>query len=296
MNNRSEKSPMLRGISAKNVGREGWMRMIRRGMVLLGSSILVLAISGPARAADCSAQAEMVDVTCYATVQEAANAAISLDRPLLLPRGSYQGPLTIDYTAHAGTGFELISHGATIYGGLTIECSGSCFYFHQEGTLFIDGQVPGYLVTVGKADFSDAHNSIKIDHMIVNNGGSGGAVQLNYVLNADLFIVANTAGQGAGLDIRQLQFSTLKGATSSSQGYSMVIEDGYVIANSFQNIDQEASPSCLAMTSPHANGNLWLSVYQDCPALGVLSRSALTGNVGVGGVTGGAVQQDFTLE
>jgi hypothetical protein len=272
------------------------MRMIRQGMVLLGSSILVLAISGPARAADCSAQAEMVDATCYATVQEAANAAISLNRPLLLPRGSYQGPLTIDYTAQAGTGFELISRGATIYGGLTIECSGSCFYFHQEGTLFIDGQVPGYLVTVGKIDFSDAQNSIKIDHMIVNNGGSGGAVQLNYVLNADLFIVANTAGQAAGLDVRQLQFSILKGAMSSGQGYSMVIEDGYVISNSFQSLDQEASPACLAMTSPHANGNLWLSVYQDCPALGVLYRSALTGNVGVGGVTGGAVQQGYILE
>jgi hypothetical protein len=270
--------------------------MIKRGMVLLGSSIWIFAIGSAARAADCSAQAEMVDATCYATVQAAANAAIALDLPLLLPRGAYQGPLTIDYTAQANTGFELISRGATIYGGLTVECTGSCFYFHQEGTIFIDGQVPGYLVTVGKADFSDAHNSIKIDHMIVNNGGSGGAVQLNYVLDADLFIVANTAGQAAGLDVRQLQFSTVKGAMSSSQGYSMVIEDGYVISNSFQSIGQEASPACLAMTSPYANGNLWLSVYQDCPALGVLSRSALTGNVGIGGVTGGAVQQGFTLE
>jgi hypothetical protein len=270
--------------------------MIRQGMVLLGSSILAAAVCGSARAADCTSQAEMVDATCYATIQQAADAAIALDRPLLLPRGSYQGPLTIDYTSQADTGFELISHGATVYGGLTIQCTGSCFYFHQEGTIFINGQSPGYLVTVGKADFSDAHNSIKIDHMIVNNGGTGGAVQLNNVLSSDLFIVADTAGGGAGLDVRQLQFSTLKGATSSTQGYSMVIEDGYVIANSFQSLDQEASPACLAMTSPHANGNLWLSVYQDCPALGVLSRSALTGNVGVGGVTGGSVQQAFDVE
>jgi hypothetical protein len=265
-------------------------------MVLLGSSILSIAICGMARAADCTAQAEMVDATCYSAIQQAADAAIARDLPLLLPRGSYQGPLTIDYTTQANTGFELISHGATVYGGLTIECTGSCFYFHQEGTIFIEGQSPSYLVTVGKADFSDAHNSIKIDHMIVNNGGTGGAVQLNYVLNSDLFIVANTAGEGVGLDVRQLQFSTLKGAMSSKQGYSMVIEDGYVIANSFQSLDQEASPACLAMTSPYANGNLWLSVYQDCPALGVLSPSALTGNVGVAWVTGGTVRQAFNVE
>ena len=270
--------------------------MTRRGVVLLGLSVLVLAICGTARAADCTPQAEMVDATCYSTIQQAADAAIALDRPLMLPRGSYQGPLTIDYTAHANTGFELISHGATVYGSLTIECTGDCFYFHQEGTIFINGQAPGYLVTVGKADFSDTHNSIKIDHMIVNNGGSGGAVQLNYVLNSDLFIVGDTAGQGAGLDVRQLQFSTLKGATSSKQGYSMAIEDGYVIANSFQSLDLEASPACLAMTSPHANGNVWLSVYQDCPALGVLSRSALTGNMGVAGVTGGAVRRAFDVQ
>ena len=98
------------------------------------------------------------------------------------------------------------------------------------------------------------------------------------------------------MDVRQLQFSTLKGASSSKQGYSMVLEDGYVVANSFQSLDLEASPACVAMTSPHASGNLWLSVYQDCPALGVLSRSALTGNVGVGGVTGGAVRRNFDVQ
>ena len=89
--------------------------MTRRGMVLLGSSALVVAICGTARAADCTPQAEMVDATCYSTIQQAASAAISLDLPLMLPRGSYQGPLTIDYTTHANTGFELISYGATVY-------------------------------------------------------------------------------------------------------------------------------------------------------------------------------------
>jgi len=50
---------------------------------------------------------------------------------------------------------------------------------------------------LGADDFSDAHNSVKIDHLIVNNAGAGsGGVLLNYVLNADAFIVAD-AGRGA---------------------------------------------------------------------------------------------------
>jgi hypothetical protein len=95
---------------------------------------------------------------------------------------------------------------------MVIQCERSCFYFHQEGTLFVNGQTEGPLVVIGKSDFSDAQNSMKIDHLIVNNGATKNAtgVQLNYVLDSDLYIVADSAG-GIGLDVRQLQFSVLKG-------------------------------------------------------------------------------------
>ena len=58
-----------------------------------------------------------------------------------------------------------------------------CFYFKEEGALFVDANTPGYAVVIGKADFSDAHNSIKIDHLIVNNASTastagGAAAQL----------------------------------------------------------------------------------------------------------------------
>jgi hypothetical protein len=39
-------------------------------------------------------------------------------------------------------------------------------------------------VRLGLTDFSDAHNSAKIDQLIVNNSGAGFALRLNYVLNA----------------------------------------------------------------------------------------------------------------
>jgi len=263
--------------------------MTRRSMVLLGSSALVLAICGTARAADCTPQAEMVDATCYSTIQQAADAAIALDRPLLLPRGSYQGPLTIDYTAHANTGFELISHGATVYGGLTIECTGDCFYFHQEGTLFVTGESNGPLLQLGQANFADSQNSAKIDHLVVNNSGSGIACQFNYVLSSDINAVCDSAG-AIGLDVRQAQFSTFKGAASANRGYAMAIRDGYVMANVFQTIDQEASPVCTLFVSPNANGNTWIGWYQNCPQTDIVSREALKGNAVIGGVLGGATQ------
>ena len=265
--------------------------MTKMASHIAGAALASLLLLAAAQAA-CPPDGIEVIACNYPTLQAAVDAAIRADLPLLLPHGLYQGPVTIDYTPNASTGFELISRGATIYGGMAIQCEGSCFYFHQEGTLFVSGQNKGPLVVIGKPDFSDAHNSMKIDHLIVNNGATTGAtgVQLNYVLASDLYIVADAAG-GIGLDVRQLQFSVLKGSMSGGTGYAMTIRDGYVSANSFMSLDQEASVGCLAMLSPHTNGNTWVSTYQDCDSSGVLSQSAMTGLGAIGGVSGGAIKQ-----
>src|SRR5438309_3979840 len=95
------------------------------------STIAVAAIKNPAAVlaatlvgltalpshADCGSLAAEVDARCYTdNLQAAVDNALSSDRPLVLPRGTYRisRPLVIDYAAHAGTGFELISRGATI--------------------------------------------------------------------------------------------------------------------------------------------------------------------------------------
>ena len=48
-----------------------------------------------------------------------------------------------------------------------------CFYFKQEGMLFVLADTPDYAVVIGKNDFSDAHNTIKLDHLNVNNRSIG---------------------------------------------------------------------------------------------------------------------------
>src|SRR5579872_3700724 len=101
-----------------------------------------------------------------AAVQAAIDAAIAGGWPLYLSAGTYKitRPVTIDYAGRSGSGFRLISAGATLDGRsvaagpvLQVECSGGtpasptgCFYFHAEGTLFVAADTPGYAVVIGK--------------------------------------------------------------------------------------------------------------------------------------------------
>src|SRR3984893_9261151 len=237
-------------------------------------AVLLLGLTASPSRADCGPLPEAFDARCYLTnLQAAVDEALSSDRPLLLPRGTYRitRPLVIDYATHAGTGFEVISRGATIDGTsiadapvMKILCSGGspaaprgCFYFHQEGTLFVNARSSGYAVAIGKPDFSDAHNSIKIAHLIVNNSGNGaeaGGVQLNYVLNAEMFIVGVAAGGGNGIALEQVQFSVLQGAGSATRGYALAIENGYTFSNT-TSMDLEESHTCLRLTSAYAHSN-----------------------------------------
>jgi hypothetical protein len=261
--------------------------------------------------ADCGSLAAEVDARCYPdNLQAAVDEALSSDRPLVLPRGTYRvsRPLVVDYAAHAGTGFELISRGATIDGtsiadapAVEILCSGvpraaptSCFYLHQEGTLFVNARSSGYAVVIGKPDFTDAHNSIKIDHLIANNAGSGGGVQLNYVLNADIFVVADSAGQ-VGLDLEQMQFSVLRGAASAANGTAIMMGPGYIFANTFQGLDLEASPVCVSDMHDKTTNNTWTSPYLNCETALVYSENTHTMGQ-INWQLGGAVRVPYTMK
>ena len=139
--------------------------------------ILLACAASPALAA-CGADANEVDARCYDGNLPAAVAdALASDRPLLLPPGTYRvsQTLVIDYTARAGSGFRIISRGARIDGTaihngpvLAIVCSGgttakprSCFYFHEEGSLFVNADTADYAVRfkLGKFDGIYRHYS-----------------------------------------------------------------------------------------------------------------------------------------
>jgi len=241
------------------------------------AAILWGIAASPSRA-ECN-PAGRIDALCYSDLQNATAAAIAANVPLWLPAGTYvlNRELVIDYAPLAATGFQIISDGAVIDARATgqravsVECSGGapdnpkgCFYFHIQGTLFVNADTWQAAVRFGLNDFSDAHNSAKIDHLIVNNSGSGYAVRLNYILNADIFTVAVSAG-AAGLVMDQVQFSRISGAASATTGTAMLIHNGYTMANTIQAIDLEVAQTCLAITSPSASHNTFVSPYFVCP-------------------------------
>ena len=148
---------------------------------------ILLGITAVPTRADCN-PADRIDARCYADLQGATAAAIAANVPLWLPAATYtlDRELVIDYAPLAATGFQIISDGAIIDAtatgqrAMTIECSGGtpdnskgCFYFHIQGTLFVNANTWQAAVRFGLNDYSDAHNSAKIDHLIVNNAGSG---------------------------------------------------------------------------------------------------------------------------
>jgi len=239
---------------------------------------IVWGITASPSQAECNPTGR-IDARCYSDLQNATAAAIAANVPLWLPAGTFvlNRELVIDYAPLATTGFQIISDGAVIDAtatgqrAMSIECSGGtpdnpkgCFYFHIQGTLFVNANTWQAAVRFGLNDFSDAHNSAKIDHLIVNNSGSGYAARLNYILNADIFAVAVSAGL-AGLVLDQVQFSRISGAASATAGAAMLIENGYTMANTIQAIDLEVAQTCLAITSPTASHNTFVSPYFVCP-------------------------------
>src|SRR5436190_6057021 len=241
-------------------------------------AVLVLGLTASPSRAECN-PAGRIDARCYSDLHDATAAAIAANAPLWLPAGTYvlNRELVIDYAPLAATGFQIISDGAVIDAtasgqrALSIECSGGipnnskgCFYFHLQGTLFVNANTWQAAVRFGLNDYSDAHNSAKIDHLIVNNAGSGYAVRLNYVLNADIFAVAVSAGS-AGLVLDQVQFSRISGAASATAGTAMLIHNGYRSANTIQAIDLEVADVGLAITSLYANRNTLVTPYFNCP-------------------------------
>lgn len=152
--------------------------------------------------------------------------------------------------------------------------------------------IPSYPFVLGKVDLSDAHNSIKIDHLLVNNAstaaGAGGC-QFNYMLDSDVFAVCVSGGGSPGLALEQAQFSRFSGAgtAEATGGAGLALENGYNISNLFSALDLEVSPTCLSITDLHDGMNTWLSPYFNCTT--AVSAVASTHNVLINPTYGGNV-------
>jgi hypothetical protein len=208
-----------------------------------------------------------------AAINNAIEAALRKRIPLLLPSGKYRVTSTIhlDYAVVARQGFQFISQNAFLDGTsiadapvLRIDCStDACFYFHVSGPLTVLARTTAYAVVVGRPDFADAHNSIKIASLIVNNNGKGGGTQFNYVLAGDVYINSVSAGT-SGLALNQTVFTKISGALSGGK-VALSLENAYSYSNTFISLDLEESPLCLSISSPKAHNNTFVSTLMNCP-------------------------------
>jgi hypothetical protein len=259
-----------------------------------------------------------IDVRCNGAVGDGSHddttainttiaTAITNNWPVHFSGGTYKvsSSISIDYAGQASKGFRLISEAAVIDGRsiasgpvLRIQCGRGtptnptgCFYFKEEGTLFVNANTPDYAVVLGNADFSDAHNSAKIDHLIVNNAsaspGAGGC-QFNFVLDSDIYAVCVAAGGAAGLAFEQTQFSRISGAGTAqgTGGRSVVLENGYNFSNTFFALDMEVSPTCLSITFGHNGLNTFVSPFFNCVT--AVNATASNGNLLLNPNYGGA--------
>jgi hypothetical protein len=276
------------------------------GTANLGGSVLV-----------CSGQ-PWIDVRCNGATGDDSHddttainttiaAAITNNWPVHFPAGTYKvtSAIAIDYAGQATKGFRLISEGATIDGQsiasgpvLQIECGGGsvgsptgCFYFKEEGTLFVSASTPAYAVVLGKTDFSDAHNSAKIDHLVVHNANTNpaaGGCQFNFILDSDIYAVCVSTGGAAGLALEQTQFSRISGAgtAEATGGRGLVLENGYNFSNVFFSLDLEVSPICLSITFNHNGLNTFVSPFFNCQT--AINATNSIGNVLINPNYGGA--------
>jgi hypothetical protein len=241
-------------------------------------------------------------------IQNTINNAVTHNWPVHFPAGTYKvtSELIIDYAGQASNGFRIISQGAIIDGRaiaggpvLQIQCGGGtsasptgCFYFKGEGSLFVNANTPAYAFVFGKSDFSDAQNSAKVDHLVVNNSSTNsaaGACQFNYMLDSDIYAVCDSAGGAAGMAFEQTQFSHISGAgtAAATGGRSVVLENGYDFSNTFFGLDLEVSPTCLSITFNHNGVNTFVSPYFDCVT--AVNATASVGNTLINPNYGGDV-------
>ncbi len=152
--------------------------------------------------------------------------------------------------------------------------------------------IPSYPFMLGRNDLSDAHNAIKIDHLLVNNAATApgaGACQFNYMLDSDIWAVCDAGGGAAGLALEQAQFSHFSGSATAggTGGRGLVLENGYNISNTFFAFDLEVSPICLSITDSHDGMNSWISPYFNCVT--AVAATGSTHNVLINPTYGGYV-------
>lgn len=188
-----------------------------------------------------------------------------------IPGGAYtiSSPLVWDFAQQNNTGVMIYGDGMnqsllnftmTSSPALLITSSnGAAFFLTFKDFGISSNTCNGTLLQFGQTNFSDALNSCIIGPMVLQNGSNSAStvvVQFNYVLNCDIYVVANGGSSllGDAIQMRQMQFSTIKGAAGhANNGINMLT--GYNYGNVIQTTDIETVNTCVACSSASSTHN-----------------------------------------
>lgn len=126
-----------------------------------------------------------------------------------------------------------------------IGAAGSTALFYSRFSGFaIQGNVAGVVLQLGKPSFTDALNEFQMS-LTVNNASANAAnvaVQVNYMLNSNVRLVANSSGRGNGdaVQLRQATFNTFSGSWSNALN-SVHMTGGFNYGNAILSPDFEVS-------------------------------------------------------
>jgi hypothetical protein len=206
-------------------------------------------------------------------LRRAFAAALAARRPLYLPAGRYRldTPIDWDIGALARVGISVFGDGPLLSAldfvsagdgpDLLLHCSAAdrASFYSQLHDFGVQGHGSGPVLQIGRDDFSDAHNGIRLERMVINADGGGPALTLNSVCNAHVDVVANAGGVKRGIALRlcQTALSTFSGA----QGHASVgtwMGDGYNFGNVFTAIDYEVLGTGVSIAGVNCARNTWI--------------------------------------
>ncbi|MFP4902585.1 beta strand repeat-containing protein, partial [Paraburkholderia sp. BR14261] len=190
-----------------------------------------------------------------------------------IPAGNYQiaSSVTWDQATVRTRGVKIYGDGPQSHLDLTSIGSGipfqvldsgntGCFYTVLED-FSIETNVNGPGVVLGQESNADALNAFRIS-LVINNdntGSSATAAELNYVVNSNIYIVANVEGPSAGeaLRMRQAQFNYIGGSFSNALT-GLHLTAGYNYGNIFLAPDIEVVGTAVSIDTATAVHNTML--------------------------------------
>ena len=143
----------------------------------------------------------------------------------------------------------------------------------------IHGNTAGVVFQMGAENFSDPVNEpvLNIQVSNFNTAATDCAVELNFVLNGSLRMVADVGGNGCALTMNQCCFNTFQGSYSAILGTSIHLTKAFNYGNVFLSPDLENVANCVVIDGVNCVNNTFIGGTWSYTATGI-SASAGSGN------------------